>query len=85
MEDDDDNDGPVDPHPSHHDVLRAVSTIVQYISELNDPLAHKIEAVLGSLIRLVCRDGARSTKNTVLNHTIPSYCQKFFGVFCVYF
>jgi HPt (histidine-containing phosphotransfer) domain-containing protein len=38
----------------------------QYVSELNNPLAHKIEALLGSLVRLIHKDEARSMKNIVL-------------------
>ena len=49
-EDDVDDDGPIKPRPSHQDVLKAVSTIVQYVSELNNSLACKIEALLGSLV-----------------------------------
>jgi hypothetical protein len=64
--DDVDNDGPVKPRPSHRDVLKAVSIIMQYISELNIPLARKIEASLSSLTRLIHKDEARSMKNTVL-------------------
>ena len=64
--DDVDDDGLIKPCPSHQDVLKAVSIIVQYVSELNDPLAHKIEALLGSLVRPFHKDEARSIKNTVL-------------------
>ena len=33
------NDIPLEPHPSQHDVLKAVSTIGRYIDDLNDPIA----------------------------------------------
>ena len=65
-EDDVDDDGPIKPCPSRQDVLKAVSTIVQYVSELNNSLACKIEALLGSLVWLIRKDEARSMKNTVL-------------------
>ena len=40
-----DEDGPVHPRPSRQDVLRAsISTIVQYVSDLNDPIVGKVAA-----------------------------------------
>ena len=47
---DDKEDGirvPTDPCPTHCDVLKAVSTINQYIEDLNDSIAWKMEALLG--------------------------------------
>ena len=64
--DDVDDDGPVKPCPSRCDVLKAISTITQYVSELDNPLARKIETLLGSLIKLIRKDEARSMRNTVL-------------------
>ncbi|KAI9430609.1 hypothetical protein H4582DRAFT_1823854 [Lactarius indigo] len=64
--DDVDDDGPVKPRPSHRDVLKAVSTIIQYVSEMDNPLARKIEALLGSLTRLIRKDEAKLMRNTVL-------------------
>jgi hypothetical protein len=57
---------PLEPCPSQCDVLKAVSTIGRYISDLNDPIACKIEALLGSFNMQLCLDETRSMKNTVL-------------------
>ena len=59
-------DGPVHPRPSRRDVLRAISTIVQYVSDLNDPVARKAKAVLGSLTRFLRREESCTMKDTVL-------------------
>jgi len=64
--DDVDEDGPVKPCPNRQDVLIAVSTIIQYVANINDPLAHKVESLLGSLTRLLCIDESRSMRDTVL-------------------
>ena len=61
-----DEDGPVHPRPSRRDVLRAISTIVQYVSDLNDPVARKAKAVLGSLTRFLRREESCTMKDTVL-------------------
>ena len=61
-----DEDGPVEPRPSHRDVLKAISTIICYVSEINDPLARKIEGLLGSLTRFIRKDEAQSMRNTLL-------------------
>ena len=60
------DDGPVHPRPSHQDVLRAISTIVQYVLDLNDPIACKAKAVLGSLTRFLHREESCTMKDTVL-------------------
>ena len=64
--DDVDDDSPIEACPSCHDVLRAVATITCYVSELNDPFAHKIEALLGSLTRFAQKTESASVKDTVL-------------------
>ena len=64
--DDVDQDGPIEPCPSRREVLTAVSTILQYVANLNDPLARKVEGLLGSLTRLLHIDAARSMHETVL-------------------
>jgi hypothetical protein len=38
----------LEPPPSRRDVAKAVATINRYIEELNDPLARKVEALLGT-------------------------------------
>ena len=52
---------------SHRDVLRAISTIVQYVSDLNDPVARKAKAVLGSLTRFLHREESCTMKDTVFD------------------
>jgi len=65
---DDINDiqGATDPHPTHRDVLKVVSTIQQYVKELNDPISQKLEALLASLNMNLCVDQSKSMKSTVL-------------------
>ncbi|KAF8871172.1 hypothetical protein CPB84DRAFT_1801098 [Gymnopilus junonius] len=46
--DDVDEDIPVEPRPVRHDVLKASSTIIRYLEDWNDPIARKMEAILGS-------------------------------------
>jgi hypothetical protein len=64
--DDVDEDGPVKPHPGRGEVLKAISTIMEYVSELDNPLACKIKTLLGSLIGLIRKDEAQSLRTTVL-------------------
>jgi hypothetical protein len=63
---DDDPDTPTEPRPTRHDVLKAASTIGRYIDDLNDPIAHKLESLLGSFKRQLRLEETRSLKNTVL-------------------
>ena len=57
---------PTDPFPTHRDVLKAVSTIRRYIEDLNDPIARKMEALLGTFNMKIRLDESRVLKNTVL-------------------
>ena len=63
---DDVDDGPVEPHPTHHEVLKVVSTIGKYANDLNDPFSRKIEALLGSFTRQLHHEETRHMKNAVL-------------------
>ena len=54
------------PRPTRHDLLKAVSTINKYVEEVNDPVARRIEALLGTLSRQLCVDEARNMKETFL-------------------
>ena len=45
------DDGPVEPRPTHHEVYKVVSIIGKYTNDLNDPLARKIDVLLGSSTR----------------------------------
>jgi len=49
----------------HHDVLKAVSTIEKYTNDLNDPMAQKIEGLLGSFNRQLCLEETQGVKNAV--------------------
>jgi hypothetical protein len=53
------DDGAIEPCPNCF-VLKAVSATIRYVSKF----ACKIVALLGSLIRPICKDKARSMKNT---------------------
>ena len=64
--DDVDVDGPVEPYPTHREVLKAVSTIGKYTNDLNDPFARKIEALLGSFTKQLRLEETERMKNTVL-------------------
>jgi hypothetical protein len=56
------DDGPVEPLPIRRDVLKAV----KYTNVMNDPLARKIEALLGSLNRQLCLEETRGLKDAHL-------------------
>ena len=49
--DDVDDTSPYESIPSCREVLQAASVINQYVQNINDPLAHKVEAVFNSLGR----------------------------------
>ena len=64
---DDIEDGvPTDPHPTHRNVLKAVSTIHQYIKDLNDLIVQKMEALLRIFNMNICLDESQVLKNTAL-------------------
>ena len=60
------SDIPLEPRPTRHDVLKAVSTISKYIDSMNEPIARKLEALLGSFNRQPRLDGMRGMESTVL-------------------
>ncbi len=64
--DDVDKDILIEPRPTRRDVLKAASTIGRYIDDLNDPLARKIEALLGSFNRQLRLEETSSMKDTTL-------------------
>ena len=61
-----DDDGPVEPRPTRHEVLKAVSTIKKYTNDLNDPFSQKIEALLGSFTGQLRLEETRHMKNAAL-------------------
>ena len=63
---DNDLNAPTKPRPNRQDVLKAVSTIGRYIDDMNDPIAHKMEELLGSFNRQLRLEETKSMKNTVL-------------------
>ncbi|KAF8984899.1 hypothetical protein BDQ17DRAFT_1377164 [Cyathus striatus] len=46
--DDVDENIPVEPLPTRHDVLKAVSTIKRYTEDMDDPFSCKVDTILGS-------------------------------------
>lgn len=48
------------------DLSKLVWVVAKYVSDLDNPLAYNIETLLGSLIKLICKDEARSMRNTTL-------------------
>jgi hypothetical protein len=64
--DDVDDTLPLEPRPTHRDVLKAVSTIGRYIDDLNEPIARKMEAILGSFNRQLRLDETKTMKTTFL-------------------
>lgn len=63
---DDATDTPLTPRPTRRDILAAVSTIRRFAEDMNDPIARKMEGILGSFNRQLRFDRANSMKNTVL-------------------
>jgi len=62
----DDDDIPLEPRPTWRDVLKAAPTIGRYIDDMNEPIARKLEVLLGSFNRQLRLDETRSMKSTVL-------------------
>jgi hypothetical protein len=64
-----DDDIPLEPRPTWRDVLKAVSTICRYTEDINEPIARKVEAILGSFNSQIRPDESHKTKgmkNTIL-------------------
>jgi hypothetical protein len=60
------DDIPIKPCPIQRDVLKAASTINRYFNDLNNPITHKLEGLLGSFNRQLCLEESQSTKETVI-------------------
>ena len=56
----------IEPCPNRREVLKAVSTVGRYIEDMNDPIARKLEALLGSFNMQVRLEETKGLKNTVL-------------------
>jgi hypothetical protein len=65
---DDVNDVPLEPHPAQRNLLKATSTITRYTEEMGDPIARKLEALLGTFNRQLCLDETRGMKSTFLTN-----------------
>ena len=48
------------------DIPKAVSTISKHTDNMNDPIAHKMEIILGTFMRQLCLDESRTMKESVL-------------------
>ncbi|KAF8149040.1 hypothetical protein B0H34DRAFT_667879 [Crassisporium funariophilum] len=70
--DDADDNLPIEPRPTRREVLKAVLTIGRYIEDMNDPIARKVEAILGSFNRQLRLDETKGLKNT----TVTDFFQK---------
>jgi len=60
------DDGDGDTIPTCRDVFKVASTISDYIGTINDPLARKMEVLLGSFKRQLHLHKAKTMKDTVL-------------------
>jgi hypothetical protein len=65
--DDNDNDNtPLEPCPTHHKVFQAASIINRYTEHLDDPLTCKLEAILGSFGCQMCLEKSWLMTSTYL-------------------
>ncbi|KAF8219530.1 hypothetical protein L208DRAFT_1339375, partial [Tricholoma matsutake] len=60
------DDTPIKPHPTPHDIFEAVSIISRYAEDLNHPIACKFEALLGLFNKQIRLEETKSMKKTVL-------------------
>ncbi|KAG2354157.1 hypothetical protein BDR07DRAFT_1494994 [Suillus spraguei] len=65
-DDDIEDDSPLEPCPTHHEVFQAASVINRYIEHLDDPIAHKLEAILASFRHEIHLEESRSMSATHL-------------------
>lgn len=57
---------PLEPPPSRRDIVKAISTINRYVEDLNDPLARKVEALLGTFNRHLRLNETKSLRTTLM-------------------
>jgi len=70
---DDVDDELIEPRPTRHDVLKAVSTIKKYIDELDDPVSRKMEEILGPFNQQLHFEETKNMKDTVsTNHFLKN-------------
>jgi len=65
-DDDIEDDAPLEPCPTHREVLQAASVINRYVGHLNDPLAHKLETILASFGCQIRLEESKSMTSTHL-------------------
>ena len=58
--------GHFDPRPTHREALKAVSTIREYIEDLNDPIAQKMEGLFMSFNMKIRSDESRGMRGTAI-------------------
>lgn len=58
--------GPAKHCPTPKEALRAISLITDYIDTINNPIARKLEGLLGSLSHEICLERSRGMKETVI-------------------
>jgi hypothetical protein len=61
-----DCDKPIEPPPTRKEALQAMMVLRRYANEMDDPLAHKVEAVLGSFGRMTRVHEVKSMKDKKL-------------------
>ncbi|KAF8232920.1 hypothetical protein L208DRAFT_1269463 [Tricholoma matsutake] len=60
------DDIPIEPCPTQCNILKAALTINRYLNDLNNPIAHKLEVLLGLFNRQLRLEESQSTKETVI-------------------
>ena len=56
----------IEPCSTCHGVLRAISTINSYISDMNNPIVCKFETILSSFSQQLCLEVIKNCKETIL-------------------
>ena len=71
-----DCDEPTKPPPTWKEALQAMMVLCRYANEMDDPLVHKVEAVLGSFGRMMLKfnyvDSLITLSTIVMSHA--HYC-----------
>jgi hypothetical protein len=61
-----DDPGPIKHCPTPSEALRAISLITDYIDTIDDPIARKLEGLLGSLSHRICMERSRGMTETAI-------------------
>jgi hypothetical protein len=64
--DDVDDDSPMEPRPTRREVLKALSTIGKCIEDSNDPIARKLDILLGTFNRQLHLKETQSMRSTLV-------------------